>query len=93
MMTLRGAYTALVTPMTETGDVDYEGFRELIRFQIREGIDGLVPLGTTGETPTLEEDEEEKLIRVAVEEAKGRVPVIIGTGSNSTKYAVKYTKR
>jgi 4-hydroxy-tetrahydrodipicolinate synthase len=79
--------------MRENGEVDYEGFRELIRFQIREGIDGLVPLGTTGETPTLEEDEEERLIRIAVEEAKGRLPVIVGTGSNSTKYAVQYTKR
>jgi 4-hydroxy-tetrahydrodipicolinate synthase len=79
--------------MTDTGDVDYEGFRELIRFQIAQGIDGLVPLGTTGENPTLEEDEEDKLIRIAVEEAGGKVPVVIGAGSNSTRYAVKYTKR
>ncbi|MDR2101445.1 MAG: 4-hydroxy-tetrahydrodipicolinate synthase [Treponema sp.] len=93
MTMLRGAFTALITPMKEGGDVDYEGFRELIDFQIKEGIDGLVPLGTTGETPTLEEDEEEKLIRIAVEEVGGRVPVIIGAGSNSTKYAVKYTRR
>ncbi|MDR3174356.1 MAG: 4-hydroxy-tetrahydrodipicolinate synthase [Treponema sp.] len=93
MTMLRGAFTALITPMKAGGDVDYEGFRELIDFQIGGGIDGLVPLGTTGETPTLEEDEEEKLIRIAVEEVKGRVPVIIGSGSNSTKYAVKYTRR
>jgi 4-hydroxy-tetrahydrodipicolinate synthase len=79
--------------MTEKGEVDYDGFRELLRFQIREGINGLVPLGTTGETPTLEEAEEEKLIRIAVEEARGKVPLIIGTGSNSTRYAVKYTER
>jgi 4-hydroxy-tetrahydrodipicolinate synthase len=79
--------------MKENGDADYDGFRELIRFQLAQGIDGLVPLGTTGEAPTLEEDEEEKLIRIAVEEAKGKVPLIIGAGSNSTKYAVKYTKR
>jgi 4-hydroxy-tetrahydrodipicolinate synthase len=90
---LRGAYTALITPMKENGDPDYDGFRELIRFQIDQGIDGLVPLGTTGETPTLEEDEEERLIRIAVEETKGRLPLIVGTGSNSTKYAVKYTRR
>jgi 4-hydroxy-tetrahydrodipicolinate synthase len=93
MMSLQGAYTALITPMTENGEVDYDGFRELIRFQIREGINGLVPLGTTGETPTLEEDEEEKLIRIAVEEAKGKVPLIIGAGSNSTRSAVTYTRR
>jgi 4-hydroxy-tetrahydrodipicolinate synthase len=93
MLRLQGALTALITPMTEKGEVDYQGFRELIRFQLREGINGLVPLGTTGETPTLEEEEEEKLIRIAVEEAKGKVPLIIGAGSNSTRYAVTYTKR
>jgi 4-hydroxy-tetrahydrodipicolinate synthase len=79
--------------MRENGDVDYEGFRALIKFQIDEGIDGLVPLGTTGETPTLDDDEEEKLIRIAIEEIKGRVPVIIGAGSNSTKHMVGYVKR
>jgi 4-hydroxy-tetrahydrodipicolinate synthase len=93
MVRLQGAFTALITPMTPNGDVDYEGFRELIRFQIREGINGLAPLGTTGETPTLEENEEEKLIRIAVDEARGKVPLIVGAGSNSTAYAVKYTQR
>ncbi|MDR1301288.1 MAG: 4-hydroxy-tetrahydrodipicolinate synthase [Treponema sp.] len=93
MNVLQGAFTALVTPMKEDGAVDYEGFRRLINFQIEGGIDGLVPLGTTGESPTLEEDEEEKLIRIAVEEVKGRVPLIIGTGSNATKSAMQYTKR
>ncbi|MDR2134614.1 MAG: 4-hydroxy-tetrahydrodipicolinate synthase [Treponema sp.] len=93
MLQLRGAFTALVTPMRESGDVDYEGFRRLVSFQIEEGIDGLVPLGTTGETPTLDEDEEEKLIEIVMEEAKGKVPVIIGTGSNSTKHMVLYTER
>jgi 4-hydroxy-tetrahydrodipicolinate synthase len=91
--TLRGAFTALISPMKENGDIDYEGFRELIEFQIREGIDGIVPLGTTGETPTLDEDEEERLIRIAVETVKGRVPLIIGTGSNDTRHMVSYTKR
>jgi 4-hydroxy-tetrahydrodipicolinate synthase len=93
MLNLRGAFTALVTPMKENGDVDYEGFRSLIAFQIAEGIDGIVPLGTTGENPTLDEDEEEQLIKIAVDEAKGRIPVIIGTGSNDTKHMVQYTKR
>ncbi|GHU95821.1 4-hydroxy-tetrahydrodipicolinate synthase [Spirochaetia bacterium] len=93
MLKLRGAFTALITPMKENGDLDYEGFRELLRFQIKEGIDGLVPLGTTGETPTLDEDEEEKLIKIAVEEVKDKVPLIIGTGSNDTKHMVTYTRR
>jgi 4-hydroxy-tetrahydrodipicolinate synthase len=79
--------------MKENGDVDYEGFRRLIDFQIQGGIDGLVPLGTTGETPTLEDDEEERLIKIAVEEVRGRVPIIVGTGSNSTKSMMGYTKR
>jgi 4-hydroxy-tetrahydrodipicolinate synthase len=93
MKDFKGAYTALITPMKDNGDVDYEGFRELIGFQIEGGIDGLLPLGTTGETPTLDEDEEERLIKAAIEEIRGRVPVIIGSGSNSTKHMVIYTKR
>jgi 4-hydroxy-tetrahydrodipicolinate synthase len=93
MKELKGAFTALITPMKDNGDVDYEGFRALINFQIEGGIDGLLPLGTTGETPTLDEDEEEKLIKIAVEEIRGRVPLIVGTGSNSTKHMAIYTKR
>ncbi|MDR0719775.1 MAG: 4-hydroxy-tetrahydrodipicolinate synthase [Treponema sp.] len=93
MNVLQGAYTALITPMKDGGEVDYDGFRRLINFQLEEGIDGILPLGTTGETPTLDEDEEEKLIKLAVSEVKGRVPVIIGTGSNSTRHMVLYTKR
>ena len=93
MKELSGAFTALVTPMKENGDVDYDGFRRLINFQLEQGIDGLVPLGTTGETPTLDEDEEEKLIRIAVDEVKGAVPLIIGSGSNDTRHMVMYTKR
>jgi len=93
MVEFRGAFTALITPMKNTGDVDYEGFRRIIEFQIAEGIDGIVPLGTTGETPTLDEDEEEQLIKIAVETAKGKVPVIVGAGSNDTKHMVSYTER
>jgi 4-hydroxy-tetrahydrodipicolinate synthase len=93
MTELKGAFTALVTPMKENGDVDYDGFRGLINFQLEQGIDGLVPLGTTGETPTLDDDEEEKLIRIAVDEVKRNVPVIIGTGSNDTRHMVIYTQR
>ena len=93
MAEFRGAFTALITPMKDSGEVDYEGFRRLVDFQIAEGIDGIVPLGTTGETPTLDEDEEERLIGIAVETAGGRVPVIVGTGSNDTKHMVLYTER
>jgi 4-hydroxy-tetrahydrodipicolinate synthase len=89
----RGAYTALITPMKESGEVDYDGFRKLIRFQIEEGIDGIVPLGTTGEAPTLEDSEEEKLIEIAVKEAKGKIPVMVGAGSNDTKTMVRYVER
>jgi len=93
MAEFRGAFTALITPMKDSGEVDYEGFRRLINFQIEQGIDGILPLGTTGETPTLDEDEEERLIEIAVETVKGKVPVIVGTGSNDTRYMVKYTER
>jgi 4-hydroxy-tetrahydrodipicolinate synthase len=93
MKEFKGAYTALITPMTDNGDVDYDGFRNLINFQIEAGIDGLVPLGTTGETPTLDDEEEETLIKIAVEENAGRVPLIIGAGSNTTRHMEGYVKR
>jgi 4-hydroxy-tetrahydrodipicolinate synthase len=93
MTLFRGAFTALITPMKDSGAVDYEGFRELIKFQLAEGIDGIVPLGTTGENPTLDEDEEDRLIEIAVKEAGGKVPVIIGAGSNDTRHMVVYTER
>ena len=93
MLRLEGVFTAMITPMKENGDVDYDGFRRLINFQMEQGVNGLVPLGTTGETPTLDEEEEEKLIRIAIEEVKGTVPLIVGAGSNDTRYMVKYVKR
>jgi 4-hydroxy-tetrahydrodipicolinate synthase len=79
--------------MKENGDVDYDGWRRLIALQIEAGIDGLVPLGTTGETPTLDDGEEERLIKIAVEESAGRVPLIVGAGSNSTRHMAGYVKR
>ena len=93
MTEFRGAYTALVTPMKESGEVDYEGFRSLVKFQITQGIDGIVPLGTTGENPTLDEDEEDEIIEIAVKEAAGKIKVIVGAGSNDTKHMVKYVQR
>ena len=93
MTKLQGAFTALITPMNADESVDFDGYRKLIRFQLESGITGLVPLGTTGETPTLEEAEEDKLIDIVMTEAKGKVPVILGASSNCTKDAVKYVKR
>jgi 4-hydroxy-tetrahydrodipicolinate synthase len=79
--------------MKDSGEVDYDGFRRLIDFQIAEGIDGILPMGTTGENPTLDESEEDRLIEIALEAAKGKVPVMVGTGSNDTKHMVTYTQR
>ncbi|MDR0321971.1 MAG: 4-hydroxy-tetrahydrodipicolinate synthase [Treponema sp.] len=93
MTKFRGAFTALVTPMKESGEVDYDGFKRLIEFQMAEGIDGIVPLGTTGENPTLDENEEEKLIGIAVKEAGGKIPVIVGAGSNDTKHMLFFVER
>lgn len=93
MMNLRGAITALVTPMNGDGTVNYEGYRSLIRFQLEKGIDGLVPLGTTGETPTLTREEQDELIRIAVEEAGGKVPLIVGVGTNATATTIANARR
>ncbi|MDR0726520.1 MAG: dihydrodipicolinate synthase family protein, partial [Rickettsiales bacterium] len=88
-----GTYTAIITPMNKSFSVDYNGFRELIDFQMNAKIDGLVVLGTTGETPTLTEREKRKLLDIAIERVNGKVPVIAGTGSNCTKTTIEYTKR
>ncbi len=84
----RGSFTALVTPF-KNGALDETVFRDLVNWQIEEGSHGLVPVGTTGESPTLSHEEHHKVVRWCVEEAKGRVPVIAGAGSNSTKEAVE----
>ena len=86
-----GAATAIVTPMTAAG-VDYEQFGRLIDWQIAEGIDAIVVAGTTGEASTLSDDEHKEVIRYCVERVAGRVPVIAGTGSNDTAYAIELTK-
>ena len=87
-----GAYTAIVTPFTRDGQVDYARFRDLIEFQIAGGVDGLVPVGTTGESPTLDFKEHEKVIEVAIETARRRVKIIAGTGANSTAEALELTR-
>jgi len=103
MTKFHGAFTALITPMNSDGSVDYDGFRSNVKFQLEQGIDGLVPLGTTAETPTLDErpgSEEDRLIAIvneevsAFEKSSGRkIPVILGAGSNNTRDAVMYTER
>ena len=87
-----GAYTALVTPFTREGAVDWTRLRELVEFQIDAGIDGLVPVGTTGESPTLDYEEHRRVIEEVVATARGRVPVIAGTGGNSTQEAIELTR-
>ena len=86
-----GAGTAIITPFNENG-VDYEKFAKLIEWQIEEGIDSLIVGGTTGEGSTLTDEEHREIIKFAVEQTKGRVPIIAGTGSNDTDYAVDLTK-
>jgi 4-hydroxy-tetrahydrodipicolinate synthase len=87
----KGAITALVTPF-KNGQVDEKALRELVEYQIEAGIDGLVPCGTTGESPTLTHDEHDRVIEITIDTAKKRVPVIAGTGSNSTAEALRLTK-
>jgi 4-hydroxy-tetrahydrodipicolinate synthase len=86
-----GAFTALVTPF-KNGEVDVEALEGLVEFQIRQGANGLVPCGTTGESPALSEEEDRIVIETVVRTTNGRVPVVAGTGSNSTDMAIKYTK-
>jgi 4-hydroxy-tetrahydrodipicolinate synthase len=83
----RGSYTALVTPFKD-GKLDEKAFRDLVEWQITEGTDGLVPVGTTGESPTLSHDEHHKVVEWCIAQARGRVPVIAGAGSNATTEAV-----
>ncbi len=87
----KGALTALVTPFRD-GEVDYDRLTGNVEHQIAEGIDGLVPVGTTGESPTLSHDEHDKVIEAVVKAAAGRVPVIAGTGSNATDEALRLTQ-
>jgi 4-hydroxy-tetrahydrodipicolinate synthase len=88
----KGAFTALVTPFSG-GQIDTQALRDHVDFQIEKGIDGLVPCGTTGEASTLSHDEHVEVVRITVEHAAGRVPVIAGSGSNSTAEALELTKR
>jgi 4-hydroxy-tetrahydrodipicolinate synthase len=88
----KGTYTAIVTPFKE-GRIDEDGFRKLIDFQIANGIDGIVPVGTTGEAATLDYDEHLRVIEIAVQQANGRCKIVAGTGSNSTREAIELTQK
>ena len=89
----KGAYTAIITPFRRDGAVDYDRLRQLVEFQIAGGIDGLVPVGTTGESPTLDMDEHIEVVRVVIEAAAGRVKIVAGTGGNSTAEALELTEK
>jgi 4-hydroxy-tetrahydrodipicolinate synthase len=88
---ITGSLVAIVTPMHEDGRLDLGGFKKLIDWHAAEGTDGIVVVGTTGESPTVDFDEHKELIRVAVQHSRGRIPVIAGTGGNSTAEAIELT--
>ena len=88
----KGSLVALITPMREDGSVDEKAYAALVDWQIKEGTDGLVPVGTTGESPTLSHAEHRRVVEIAIEVAHRRVPVIAGAGSNSTEEAIALTR-
>lgn len=90
--TLSGSVVAIVTPMLEDGALDLDGFRKLLDWHIAQGTDGIVVVGTTGESPTVDNEEHWLLIKTAVEHVAGRVPVIAGTGANSTREAIEHSR-
>jgi 4-hydroxy-tetrahydrodipicolinate synthase len=89
---ITGSIVAIVTPMQEDGSLDLDSLRSLVDFHVREGTDAIVVVGTTGESPTVNVDEHCELIRVTVDHAAGRIPVIAGTGANSTAEAIELTE-
>ena len=90
-MTFRGSLPALVTPFSG-GGVDFEALKALVEWHVEQGSHGIVPVGTTGESPTLSHEEHEKVVKAVVEAAAKRIPVIAGAGSNSTAEALRFTK-
>ena len=92
MTTITGSIVAIVTPMHEDGSLDLDGMRRLVDFHVQEGTDAICVVGTTGESPTVNVDEHHELIRLVVKQVAGRVPVIAGTGANSTAEAIEMTQ-
>ncbi len=91
-MTIEGTFTALVTPFASDGSLDLNALASLVEWQIEQGIDGLVPCGSTGESATLTPEEHVEVIRHVVDVAAGRVPIVAGTGSNNTREAIGFTR-
>lgn len=89
---ITGAITAIVTPFQKNGSIDIKALRKLVDFQIENGIDGIVPCGSTGEAATMDSAEYELVVKTVVTQAKGRVPIIAGAGSNDTKKAIQFSK-
>lgn len=89
----KGVFTALITPFKDNGDIDEPTLKKLVDFQLENGINGIVPMGTTGESPTLSHDEHIEVISIVTKHVHGRVPIIAGTGSNCTREAINLTKR
>ena len=92
MTRLQGSLVAIVTPMRDDGALDLDAFRRLIDWHLREGTDGIVVVGTTGESPTVDFDEHRLIIDTAVKHAAGRIPIVAGTGANSTREAIELAK-
>src|SRR6478735_624901 len=89
---ITGSLVAIITPMREDGSLDLARFRSLIDWHVSEGTDAIVVVGTTGESPTVDFDEHKELIKVAVDHARGRIPIVAGTGGNSTAEAIELTE-
>lgn len=92
-MLKKGLYTALITPFTKNGELDEMAFRRIIEEQVAAGVAGIVPCGSTGESPTLNYAEHERVIEISIEQVKGRCEILAGTGSNSTKEAIHITEQ
>ena len=91
-MEIKGLFTAVITPFDEKGKVDEEGLRGNIEFQLENGVDGVVPVGTTGESATLSEEEHKRVVEITIDQVNGRALVLAGTGSNNTAEAIDYTR-
>ena len=89
----KGVYTAIVTPFKDDNKIDEQALRKLVDFQINNGVQGIVPVGTTGESPTLDHEEHHRVIEIVIDQANDRVPVIAGTGSNCTDEAIRLTEK
>lgn len=88
----RGVGTAMITPFDENKEVDYESLRKFVKFQLTNNVDSLIVLGTTGEAPAIEDDERERIVDIVIETVDGKIPVIVGTGTNNVNHVLRYNK-